>query len=125
MRGLPGAGSDLLVEFFATDLHFLFCDGADNSSRERAPFFFELFYGLVPVAVTLSLSHSLVSVPWSLLSCREQHFPSGARSSSLAGRGSMLQVLKRCGPSILNFVLYDRPHQSTLTTGHEYPRRTQ
>jgi hypothetical protein len=120
MRWLPGTGSDLLVEFFSTDLHFLFCDDADNCPRERGPFFSELFYGLLPVAVTLSPALSFVWVPWSLLSYRDQHFPSGAEakrtmlyhgthSSSLAGRGSMLQVLRRRGSSILSFVLYDAP----------------
>jgi len=67
MRGLRGTVSDLLFEFFATDLHFLFYDGADDSSRERDPFFFELFYALLPVAATTSLRHSFASVPWSLL----------------------------------------------------------
>jgi hypothetical protein len=47
IRELPGSGSDLLLEFFATDLYFLFCDDVDNSPRERGPFLFELFYGLV------------------------------------------------------------------------------
>jgi hypothetical protein len=136
MRWLPGTGSDLRVEFFATDLYFLFCGGVDNSPHERGPFLIELFYGLLPVAVTLSPAHSFVSVPWSLLSYRGQHFPywaqakrmmlyHGTHSSSLAGRDSMLQILKRRGSSILSFVLCDRPHQSTLRSGHENPRRSQ
>ena len=47
MRKLPGAGSDLPVEFFATDLYFFSCDDFDNFPCERGPFLFELFYGLV------------------------------------------------------------------------------
>jgi hypothetical protein len=85
---LKCASFNLLVEFFATDPHFLFCDGEDNPPRQRAPFFFELFYGLLPVAVTLSLSHSFVSVLWSLLSYWEQHFPSGRGSET---KDSLLQ----------------------------------
>jgi hypothetical protein len=45
MRKLPGTGSDLPVEFFATDLYFLSCDDFDNFPCERGPFLFEPFYG--------------------------------------------------------------------------------
>jgi hypothetical protein len=45
MRKLPRTGSDLPVEFFATDLYFLSCDDFDNFPCERGPFLFEPFYG--------------------------------------------------------------------------------
>jgi len=47
---LPGTGSDSLVEFLATSLHFLLCEGADNLLRELGAFFLDFFYGLLQAA---------------------------------------------------------------------------
>jgi hypothetical protein len=43
-------GSDLLRQFFTTDLHFLLGDGEQKSAHELSPFFLELFYVRIPAS---------------------------------------------------------------------------